>query len=321
MKDIMKTAKNTLVIESDSIKYQINHIDGMFVKAVEYISKCTGRLVVMGIGKSGLIGRKIAATMSSLGIPSVFAHPAECLHGDLGMLMPNDLVLMLSYTGESEEIKKVILAIKHLDIPIIAMTGKPNSSTWSKTDIVINTRVKKEACHFNLAPTASTTAMLAMGDALALCSSEKKGFKKEHLAKFHPGGGIGKQLTVKVKDIMRKGRENPVISENKLVNDVLFVMTRTRLGAANIVDKSGRLSGFFTDGDLRRKSQKDKTLFNKRLSDVMTRSPLTIEPDMLASDAAALLRTRKVDNIPVVDAKNRPIGVLDAQDLIREGIV
>lgn len=322
MKDkYLSIARETLLIEAAAVKDQVRHIDRQFLAAIDVLALCSGRVVVMGLGKSGLIGRKIAATMSSVGVPSVFLHPAECLHGDIGMLMNDDIVIMLSYTGETDEIKKVLPVIKRMGIKIIVLTGRTKAPVWRQADIVINSQIKREACPYNLAPTASTTAMLALGDALALAVSAKKGFKKESLARFHPSGGIGKRLTVKVKDIMRKGRANPVVSENSLVNKALLVMTNTRLGATNVVDGSGKFVGFFTDGDLRRKLQVDRALLKRKIKDVMTRQPLTITPDTLAADAAKVLKKHNFDNIPVINSKGRPVGILDERDLLAEGIV
>ena len=320
MRDLIERARRTLLIEAEAVKDQLKHLDGNFAGAVELIAACEGRIAVMGLGKSGLVGRKIAASMSSVGIPAVFLHPAECLHGDIGMLMSSDSVLVLSYTGETDEIKKVLPVIKRMGIKVIVMTGRPSAAAWKQADFIISSRIKREACPYNLAPTSSTTAMLALGDALALSASEKKGFRREHLARFHPSGGIGKKLTTKVKDIMRKGRDNPVVGENRTVEDALLVMTKTRLGATNVVDGKGRLVGFFTDGDLRRKLQKDKSLLQRRLKEVMTATPLTITPDILAAEAARILKKHKFDNIPVIDAKGRPAGVLDERDLLAEGI-
>jgi arabinose-5-phosphate isomerase len=319
--EIIKRAKEVLNIEAESIKQQIKHLNKDFTDSVDLISKCTGRVVVMGIGKSGLIGRKIAASMSSVGIPAIFVHPAECLHGDLGMIMNNDIVIFLSYTGQTDEIKKLIPIIKRIGVKIIVMTGRADAKAWNIADCIINTKVKKEACSYNIIPTASTTAMLALGDAVSLCASEKKGFGREQLANFHPGGGIGKKLTIKVKDIMHSGKSNPVIRENRTVNEALLVMTRTRLGATSIVNAKGALIGFFTDGDLRRKLQKDKLLLTRQISRVMTRSPRTIHPELLAVDAAAILKKHNFDNIPVIDSKGKPVGILDERDLLAEGIV
>jgi len=215
----------------------------------------------------------------------------------------------------------VLPIIRNMGIKIIVMTGRPQAGVWKNTELIINSKIKKEACPFNLAPTASTSAMLALGDALALCASEKKGFRRETLARFHPAGGLGKKLTTKVGDIMHSGKRNPVISENSTVQDALLVMTATRLGAANVVNAAGKLAGFFTDGDLRRKLQKDPILMKRRLKQVMTKSPLTIAPETLAVEAAKILQKHSFDNIPVIDAGGKPVGILDERDLLAEGIV
>ncbi len=317
---VRERAKNTILIEASSVKAQVDHLDEDFYAAVDLIAECPGRIIVMGLGKSGLIGRKIAASMSSVGIPAVFLHPAECLHGDIGTLMAHDAVIALSYTGETEEIKKVVPVIKRMGLKVMAMTGRPGAPLWKQADHIITTSIEKEACPYDLVPTSSTTAMLAMGDALALCAAEKKGFKKEHLARFHPDGGIGKKLTAKVGEIMRTGKDNPLIGDKQTVEDALYVMTKTRLGAASVVNSKGVLVGFFTDGDLRRHLQKDKGLLQRRIADVMTLSPETIGPDLLAAEAARILKKHNFDNIPVVNIKGVPVGILDERDLLAEGI-
>ncbi|MFA6913949.1 MAG: KpsF/GutQ family sugar-phosphate isomerase [Endomicrobiia bacterium] len=316
----IQRAIDTLLIEAQAIKDQVKHLDEQFVKTVNLIEKTSGRVIVMGLGKSGLIGRKIAATMSSVGVPSMFLHPAECLHGDLGMIMKNDIVLMLSYSGETDEIKQVLPVLQRMKIKIVVMTGKVKSQVWKGCDLIINSEIKKEACPYNLAPTSSTSAMLALGDALALVVSERKGFKKENLALLHPLGAIGKKLTMDVAAIMRKGKSNPVIKDNSTVKEALLVMTGTRVGATSIVDKKGKLVGFFTDGDLRRQIQLHDNLLDKKIASVMTKNPATVTADMLAVDVAKLLQERNFDNIPVVDSNNKPIGILDERDLLSEGI-
>ncbi|MDD5102219.1 MAG: KpsF/GutQ family sugar-phosphate isomerase [Endomicrobiaceae bacterium] len=316
----IQRAIDTLLIEAQAIKDQVKHLDAQFAKAVDLIEKTSGRVIVMGLGKSGLIGRKIAATMSSVGVPSMFLHPAECLHGDLGMIMKNDIVLMLSYSGETDEIKQVLPVLQRMKIKIVVMTGKIKSQVWEGCDLIINSEIKKEACPYNLAPTSSTSAMLALGDALALVVSERKGFKKENLALLHPLGAIGKKLTMDVAAIMRKGKSNPVIKDNSTVKEALLVMTGTRVGATSIVDKKGKLVGFFTDGDLRRQIQLHDNLLDKKIASVMTKNPATVTADMLAVDVAKLLQERNFDNIPVVDSNNKPIGILDERDLLSEGI-
>jgi len=316
----IERAVDTLKLEAQAIIDQISHLDDNFTEAVSLIEKTSGRVIVMGLGKSGLIGRKIAATMSSVGVPAMFLHPAECLHGDLGMIMKNDVVLMLSYTGETDEIKQVLPVLQRMKIKIIVMTGRIKSQVWQGCDLIINSEIKKEACPYNLAPTSSTSAMLALGDALALVVSERKGFKKENLALLHPLGAIGKKLTMDVSAIMRKGKANPVVKENATVKDALLVMTGTRVGATSVVDKSGRVVGFFTDGDLRRQVQIHKDILNLKITQVMTKKPLTVHPDMLAVDAAKILQEKNIDNIPVVDKNDKPLGILDERDLLSEGI-
>ena len=315
-----KIAEETLEIEAKAIKDQVKHLDAGFEKAVNLIKGCNGRIVVMGLGKSGLIGRKISATMSSVGIPSVFLHPSEGLHGDIGMVMKDDVVIMLSYSGETEEVKKVLPVLRTMRIKVIVMTGKTNALAWQNSECVIDCSVEKEACPYNLAPTSSTTAMLAMGDALALTVSKLKGFTKENLALFHPLGAIGKKLTMHVKDIMRRGKQNPIVAQDASVEDALLVMTGTRLGAAIIVNEAGQLAGFFTDGDLRRHLQKDEKILKKKITEVMTKSPRTVDLEMMAVDAAKILKEYNIDNIPVVDKTGKPLGILDQGDLLAEGI-
>ena len=317
----LQKAKDTLLIEAQAVKDQINHIDENFVKAVSLIESSSGRVVIIGLGKSGHIGRKIAATMASIGVPSIYLHPAECLHGDLGMIMKDDVVVLLSYSGETEEIKQVLPVLQRMKLKTIAITGRVNSQTWKNCDVIIDSSVEKEACPYNLAPTASTTALLALGDALALVLSERRGFKKEDFAIFHPLGAIGnkiKRLTMKVKDIMRQGKANPIVKDTATVQDALLIMTGTRVGATSVVDDNGKLLGFFTDGDLRRQIQLHDDLLKKKISEVMTKNPSTITPEMLVLDAEKILQEKNIDNIPVVDENNKPIGILDERDLFSE---
>ncbi|MDR1663053.1 MAG: KpsF/GutQ family sugar-phosphate isomerase [Endomicrobium sp.] len=320
MADIFKIARATLESEAQAIKDQLKHLDSNFEEAVSLIKDCKGHVVVVGLGKSGLVGRKISATMSSIGIPSVFLHSTEGLHGDLGMIMSDDVVIMLSYSGETEELKKLFPALIRMKIAIIAMTGKPRALIWKDIDCVIDCSVKKEACPYNLAPTSSTTALLAMGDALALTVSNLKSFKKKHLAVLHPLGVIGKRLTMHVGDLMRKGKQNPVVKQNNNVEDAIIVMTSTKVGAVSIVDDTGKIVGFFTDGDLRRRLYSDKKLLKKSIASVMTKSPKVITSKILAIKAAGVLKKYNIDNIPVVDKNRKPIGILEQGDLLAEGI-
>lgn len=321
---ILNRAREVLKIEAEAITEQISHIDKDFAESVQLIHNAVSngkKIIVMGIGKSGLIGRKIAATLSSTGTPAIFFHPAEGLHGDLGMIQPGDVLLALSASGETEEIKKVLPLLKQKRLTLISMTCEKNSRLARSSDLVICAFVRKEACPLNLSPTASTTAMLALGDALAMSLMEHKGFKPEDFARLHPGGSLGKKLTMKVKDLMHTGTENPVVHITATVQEALLEMTRTRMGATHIVDGKGRLTGFFTDGDLRRQLQEDKRLLDRPLKNVMTKKPRTITPDKTIYEALQLIQSGGFDNLPVVDRQGRPIGILDERDLLAEGIV
>jgi arabinose-5-phosphate isomerase len=278
-------------------------------------------VVVTGVGKTGIIGQKFSATLSSTGTPSLFLHSAEAIHGDLGRVTKDDVVIILSYSGESEEIKKLLPVLKKIGAKIISLTGSLESLMARYSDVVLNTAVKKEACPLGLAPTASTTAMLAMCDALAVCLLELKGFKEEDFAFFHPGGALGRRLLLKVEEIMRKGHANPIVNENRKVSSVLVKITEARAGSASVVDKNGRLRGIFTDGDLRRHLEIDPDLSRRKIKDVMTKNPTTVKPAMLAAEAMRILKDKKIDELPVVDAKGKPVGLLDVQDLLKAGLV
>lgn len=318
--DQYQKAKQVLAIESDAVAYQINHLDASFFKACEMIRTCTGRVVVMGIGKSGIIGRKLVSTLASTGTPSFFLHPVETLHGDMGMLMGNDIVIALSYSGETAELNNVFPFLRTFNIPLITMTARPKSRLGKMSDVIIRCTVKKEACRYNIVPTASTIAMMALGDALCLIIMESKGFKREDFAQLHPGGTLGKKLTMTVEDLMHQGKDNPHVRSTVKVLDAIFTMTRGRLGATNVIDTKGKLIGFFTDGDLRRHLQKDQGVLNRPIRDVMTKKPCAVRSDMLASEAAEILRTHKFDNLPVIDAKGCSIGIIDERDLMAQGI-
>ena len=313
-------AGRTLAIESRAVAAQARHLDAAFLKAAQRLKATKGRVVVMGIGKSGLIGRKLAATLASTGTPAYFVHPTESLHGDLGMIRPGDTVLALSHSGETEELNKILAFLRERGVFLIGLTGRPRSALGRAADLIINTAVPEEACPFNITPTASTTAMLALGDALALLVMEMRGFGREDFARLHPAGSLGKRLLLRVKDLMRKGAENPLVPQTKKVADALQVMTRTRVGAASIVDGRGRLVGVFTDGDLRRRLPADPSLLSRPLTAVMTRSPRTVAPEDLAAAVAGLFRQFGLDNFPVVDRQGRPVGLLDEKDLLEEGL-
>ena len=314
-KDIISIAKKVFEIEEHALKTTGAAFDGNFVKAVRTIAACKGRLVLIGIGKSGHIGRKIAATLASTGTPSFFVHPTEALHGDLGMITKEDLVLALSFSGQTEEISKILLPLKKEKVKIISMTGNPKSNLAMMSDLHIHVVVEREACPYNLAPTASTTAMLACGDALAIALMKIKHFEKKDFALFHPGGSLGKLLTYTVKDIMFTDK-NPIVPLTASVQDTLLVMTKNKSGAASVVDKNGRLKGYFTDGDLRRALQKKQDILKLKITDVMTVSPFAFKPGTPAVEAAKIINDKKIDNAPVTDEKGKVIGFLDKDNLI-----
>ena len=266
-KKITQTARRVLNIEKKALDLTTKSIDDGFIQAVKACAKTKGRVVILGIGKSGLIGRKIAATLASTGTPSFFVHPVEALHGDLGMITDGDVILAISFSGQTEEINKILPSLARRKLTIIAMTGHEQSKLALMADIHIKIYIDHEACPYNLAPTASTTATLAVGDALAVCLMEIKHFEKSDFALFHPGGSLGKLLTQHVKDLMRTGKNNPLIGENATVQDALLVMTKSNAaGATSIIDKKGKLLGYFTDGDLRRELQRGENIIHKKLS-------------------------------------------------------
>ena len=314
-------AKKVLLIEKEAIHELIERIDENFDRALDALCSCKGRVVVTGMGKPGIIGRKISATLASTGTPSIFLHPAEAVHGDLGMVRENDVVLAISNSGETEEITRLLPLIKQIGAVLISLTGKTTSALAEYSDIILDISIKEEACPLGLAPTASTTASLAMGDALAMALLEIKGFKAEDYAFYHPGGSLGRKLLMKVGDIMRTGNDNPIVDEDVCLKDVLLAITSAKAGAASVIDKKGMLSGIFTDGDLRRNLDEGFSVLEKKIKDVMTAGPQTILPDHLAAEALKIMRTMKIDEIPVVDEEGKPVGMLDVQDLLKAGIM
>jgi len=314
-------AKRVLTIERDALSSLIKRIDGSFEDAVRAIYATKGRVIVTGMGKPGFVAQKISATLSSTGTPSLYLHPAEALHGDLGRVTKDDIILALSNSGETEEMIKFLPIIKKIGAKLIAMTGNTKSTLARFADYIIDVSVDREACPLGLAPTTSTTAMLAMGDALAVALLDKKDFKEKDFAFFHPGGILGKRLILKVGDIMRKGRDNPIVNENMPVKKVLLAITKARAGSASVVNSDGRLTGIFTDGDLRRHLETDPRLIDRKVKEVMTKNPTSIKKDKLAAEAFDILRSKRIDELPVVDEKKRPIGLLDVQDLLKAGLV
>ena len=318
-KSILKRIKQVLDIESQAI--QNLKVDESYIKAIELLSNTKGRVVLTGMGKAGIIAQKISATMASTGTPSLWLHPAEAVHGDLGRVTRDDVVIALSNSGETEEITKFLPIIKRIGAYLIAITGNPKSTLAKYSDVVINAKVEKEACPFNLAPTASTTAMLAIGDALAIALLELKGFKEDDYALFHPAGTLGKRLLLRVEDIMRKGEFHPVVDEDTRVKDVLVKITQARAGSATVVNKEGKLAGVFTDGDLRRWLEKEEDILDKKIKEVMTANPKVIYEGKLAVEAGKIMQEYKIDELIVVDKNNRPLGLVDIQDLLKVGLI
>jgi len=314
-------AKKVLEIEAAAVAQLARRLGPEFDEAVTILYKCTGRVIVTGMGKPGIVGRKISATLASTGTPSLFLHSAEAIHGDLGRVTKEDVLLAISNSGETEEVVRFLPLIKKIGAQLIALTGNTASSLARHSDVVLDVSVAKEACPMGLAPTASTTAALAMGDALAVCLLEKKGFKEKDFAFFHPGGALGKKLLLKVEDIMRSGASHCAVMEDDLVRDVLVAITEARAGAASVVDKQGRLTGIFTDGDLRRHLDMERPLLMCPVKEVMTKKPTKIGKERLASEALRILKEKHIDELPVVDSKGQPIGMLDVQDLLKAGLV
>ncbi len=317
----LKSAREVIAIEAEAVKSLTSRIDKNFSSAVDLITRCRGRVIVTGMGKAGIIGHKIAATFSSTGTPSIWMHSAEAVHGDLGQVTRNDVLMVLSNSGETEETKRLLPLIKKIGAKIIAMTGNPTSTLAKHSDVVLNVEVKKEGCPLGLAPMASTTATLVMGDALAACLIERKGFKKEDFAFYHPAGSLGRKLLLKVEDIMRIGHTMAKVKDNSLIKNVLLAITNARCGSACVVDKNGKLIGIFTDGDLRRHLETDPKLSMRSVKDVMTRNPTVITKEKLAVEALRILQNKKIDELPVVDRHGKLVGLLDVQDIIKAGLI
>ena len=316
---IREIAKQTLSIEAGSIMELREFIDDTFVEVVRVLNEMKGRLVVSGIGKSAIIGQKIVATLNSTGTPSIFMHAADAIHGDLGMVQQDDIVMIISKSGESPEIKVLITLIKNLGNKLIAMVGNLNATLALGADLVLNTTVSQEACPNNLAPTSSTTAQLAMGDALAVCLMEVKGFSSSDFAKFHPGGSLGKKLYLRVSDLSRLN-ERPAVNQNSSIKDVIVEITRKRLGLTAVLDEEGMLTGVITDGDLRRMLEKGNDIIHTTAKDIMGIHPKTIEGDALAVDALDRMRKNNITQLIVTEDKHYA-GVIHLHDLIREGII
>lgn len=318
--NFIDTGKRVLDIESKAISELKNHLDEDFESACNACIQCKGKIIVMGVGKSGHIADKIAATFASTGTPSFFVSPSEALHGDLGMIDQNDIIIALSNSGESQEIIELLPVLKKMKIPIISLTGNNESKLAKASDSHINVSVKEEACPMNLAPTASTTAALAMGDAIAVALLEKKGFSEEDFAKSHPGGTLGKKLLLLVKDIMHIGDEIPYVSESDKLSTGLIEMSQKALGMTAVINDKNELTGIFTDGDLRRTLEKKVDIENTLMHQVMSKKPFVISPDQLATNAVEILQGKKITSL-IVAQKNKIVGALNIHDLFRAGLM
>lgn len=311
----LDTAKRVLRIEAEALAELIERLDAGFERAVEILLACKGRVIVIGMGKSGLIGRKIAATFSSTGTPSMFLHPAEAVHGDLGMLMREDVVLAVSYGGETEEIAALLETIKRLGLRMIALTGFPRSTIGAASDVALDVSVKEEACSLNLAPTASTTAAMAMGDALAVALLERRGFSHGDFAALHPGGRLGKKL-LRVENLMHAGEAMPRVAASAKMPDVIYEISKKGLGMTTVVDADGRLAGILTDGDLRRLMQRRAAAtMDLVVGDCLNPNPQTLDGGELAGSALRMMEERKITSLVVVDTARHPVGVVHLHDL------
>ncbi|MBS0501908.1 MAG: KpsF/GutQ family sugar-phosphate isomerase [Burkholderiaceae bacterium] len=317
----LRLAREALAIEADAVRALAQRLGDGFVRAVQLMLDVRGRVVVMGIGKSGHVGRKIAATLASTGTPAMFVHPAEASHGDLGMIKPVDVVLAISNSGESEELNVVVPLVRRLGAPLVAMTGHAGSTLARHADVVLDSGVEKEACPLNLAPTASTTAQLALGDALAVALLDARGFKAEDFARSHPGGALGRRLLTRVLDLMRAGEDVPRVGPEAAFGDLMREMTRKGLGASAIVDAHGRVLGIFTDGDLRRLVETGRDLRQLTAGQVMHASPRTINQSALAATAAEQMERHRITVLLVTDDADQLVGALNTNDLMRAKVI
>ncbi len=321
---IKEKAIETLEIEAEAVLKLKARIDDEFEAAVKCILDCKARVVVTGMGKSGHVGRKIAATFASTGTPAFFMHPAEAFHGDLGMVTENDVVIAISNSGESSEVVNILPIIRRIGAKIIAMSGRRESQLGKNCDYFVDIGVEKEACPLGLAPTASTTATLAMGDAIAVALMSVRNFTSQDFALFHPGGALGRKLLLTVANVMHTGDENPVVYQDKTAKDALFIMTDKGLGAASVVDSNGKFVGLITDGIIRRALAKDYKFLDEAVKNIMFAQPLTISKDKLAAEALSVMekhKPRPVTVLPVVDAEYNPVGIVHLTDLLRQGVV
>ncbi|MBQ3855020.1 MAG: KpsF/GutQ family sugar-phosphate isomerase [Anaerovibrio sp.] len=321
---IKDSAIQTLRIEADSVIKLIDHVDDEFEKVVQCILDCHARVIITGMGKSGHVGRKIAASLASTGTPAFFMHPAEAFHGDLGMVTADDVVIAISNSGESAEVVNILPVIKRIGAKIVAMSGRRESSLGRNADYFVDVSVEREACPLGLAPTASTTATLAMGDAITVALLEARNFTKQDFALFHPGGSLGRKLLLTVENVMHSGEDNPIIHYSATAEEALFMMTDKGLGATSVVDDDGNFIGLVTDGDIRRGLAKGSQFLDESVDKLMTRNPQTIAKEQLAASALSIMekhKPRPITVLPVVDTDNKPVGIVHLTDLLRQGVV
>ncbi|SRR5579883_722766 len=318
---ICAVGRAVIEIEAQMISSLIDRIDENFAKACQYLFNCEGRIVVIGVGKSGHISKKIAATFASTGSPAFFIHPSEAKHGDMGMITPKDVVLALSNSGESEEILSILPFIKRLNIPLISLTGKPNSTLAKAATVNIHVGIEKEACPLGLAPTSSTTAALVMGDALAMALLEHRGFTKNDFALSHPGGALGRRLLLKVNEIMHQHEAMPVVPHTASLKEALVEMTQKKLGLTTVINDTGELVGIFTDGDVRRTLDHPIDINRTQIHEVMSLHPKTIASNLLAAEALTIMETHQITSLVITNEKQQPIGVLHIHDILRAGVV
>lgn len=318
--EILDKGKQVIKIESEAVSSLVDLLNDEFVEAVKTMLESKGRVVFTGLGKSGLIARKIVATMNSTGTPAIYLHPTDALHGDLGMVRSEDVVILISKSGNTEELFNLMLMLKRMNVTLIGMVGERNSKIGRECDIILNVYVKEEACPHDLAPTSSSTVALVMGDALAITLLEMRGFTTEDFAFLHPGGSLGKRLSLKISEIMYKGDQVPKVSQNASLKEAILEMTSKRLGTTTVLTEDGKLAGILTDGDLRRLLEKHSDIENLSTKDVMSRTPKTIKADFLASFALQQMENYKITSLVVVNDDNEPVGIIHLHDLIEIGL-
>ncbi len=318
---IFQLARSVIEIEAQMINKLVERIDQSFAQACQYLHDCTGRIAVIGVGKSGHISKKIAATFASTGSPAFFIHPSEARHGDLGMITKSDVILALSNSGESEEILSLLPFIKRLDLPLISLTGNPQSTLAKAATVNIDVSVEKEACPLGLAPTSSTTAALVMGDALAMALLDKRGFTEKDFALSHPGGKLGRRLLLRVGEIMHQNENVPIVSDHVSLKEALVEMSQKKLGMTTIINKTGELIGVFTDGDVRRAFDNQADIQKTQVHQVMSKNPKTIHSQTLAAEAVTIMETYKITSLVVINEMKHPVGIIHIHDILRAGVV